>query len=189
MENARKLDDPVQNSVLDILPPATKILPMYRFRFFWILFKSLFSKPKPIRSIFELKFRVLPFLDTDFSRMFTHTYSAFMALGRWHYVFDSELRRVAIRNKWAPVTTSETMTYKKSIKAFSKVTLQTKLIAWNEHRFYLEQTFLVKGQIRAQCLLEGLIRAPQSILKPGDVFAAAGMNEASPEFPKHLKNG
>jgi len=160
---------------------------MYRLRFFWILLKSLFSKPKPIRSTFVLNFRVIPLLDTDFSRMFTHAYSAFMALGRWHYVFDSELRRVAIRNKWAPVTTSETMTYKRSIKAFSKVTLQTKLIAWNEHRFYLEQSFFVKGQLMASTLLEGLIRAPQGILKPGDVFAAAGMKEASPEFPEDLK--
>lgn len=160
---------------------------MYRIRFFWILFKSLFSKPKPIHSVFELNFRVIPLLDTDFSRLFTHAYSAFMALGRWHYVFDSQLRRVAIRNKWAPVTTSETITYQKSIKAFSKVTLQTKLIAWDEQRFYLQQTFWVKGQVKAQCLLEGLIRSPQAILKPGDVFKAAGMNEASPEFPEDLK--
>lgn len=160
---------------------------MYRLRFIWIILKSFFSKPKSIRSTFELKFRVIPFLDTDFSRMFTHAYSAFMALGRWHYVFDSELRRVAIRNKWAPVTTSETMTYRKSIKAFSKVTLQTQLIAWDEQRFYLQQTFLVKGEVKAQCLLEGLIRSPKAILKPVNVFSAAGMSEASPEFPEDLK--
>ncbi len=160
---------------------------MYRLRFIWIILKSFFSKPKSIRSTFELKFRVIPFLDTDFSRMFTHAYSAFMALGRWHYVFDSELRRVAIRNKWAPVTTSETMTYRKSIKAFSKVTLQTKLIAWDEQRFYLQQTFLIKGKVKAQCLLEGLIRSPQAILKPVDVFAASGLDESSPRFPEDLK--
>ncbi len=160
---------------------------MYRLRFIWIILKSFFSKPKKINEIFNLNFRVIPLIDTDFSRMFTHSYSAFMALGRWHYVFDSELKSVAIRNKWAPVTTSETMTYEKSIKAFSKVTLQTKLIAWDAQRFYLQQTFFVKGQVKAQCLLEGLIRSPQAILKPGDVFMAAGMNEASPEFPEDLK--
>lgn len=160
---------------------------MYRLRFIWIIFKSLFSKPKLIRSTFELKFRVIPFLDTDFSRLFTHSYSAFMALGRWHYVFDSELRGVAIRNKWAPVTTSETITYQKSIKAFSKVTLQTKLIAWDEQRFYLEQTFWVRGEMKARCILEGLIRSPKAILKPGNVFKEAGMSETSPEFPEDLK--
>lgn len=160
---------------------------MYRLRFIWIILKSFFQKPKKINEIFKLNFRVIPFIDTDFSRMFTHAYSAYMGLARWHYVFASELRHVAIKNKWAPVTTAETMSYKKSIKAFSKVTLQTKLLAWDENRFYLEHTFLVKGHEKASCLLEGLIRSPQAILKPSDVFTASGLQEKSPEFSEDLK--
>lgn len=160
---------------------------MYRLRFIWIILKSFFSKTQRINELFTLRFRVIPFIDTDFTRMFTHAYGAFMGLARWHYVFSSELRLVAIKNKWAPVTTAETMTYRKSVKAFSLVTLQTRLIAWDEERFYLEHRFVVKGKTTAHCLLEGLIRSPQAILKPGDVFKASGLQEQSPEFPEDLK--
>lgn len=160
---------------------------MYRLRFIWIILVSFFTKPKKITEDFDLTFRVIPFIDTDFSRMFTHSYSTYMGLARWHYVFASELRAVAIKNKWAPVTTSETITYRRSIKAFSKVILKTKLLTWDEERFYLEHSFLVNGKEMAHCTLEGLIRAPQGIQKPGDVFTASGLQEDAPQFSEKLK--
>lgn len=160
---------------------------MYRLRFIRIIMASLFSKPKKISDTFDLTFRVIPLLDTDFTRMFTHAYGAFMGLARWQYVFGSHLRDTALKNKWAPVTTSDTITYQRSIKAFSKITVRTRLITWTERRFYLEHLFLVGGKQAAHCYVEGLIRAPQGMMRPGDVFAASGLTEVAPEFPEGLK--
>lgn len=160
---------------------------MYRFRFIWIILQSLLTRPKKISDTFDLCFRVVPLIDTDFSRMFTHAYAALMGLARWQYVFGSELRNVALKNKWAPVTTSDTITYKRSVKAFSKVILRTRLICWDERRFYLEHSFIDNGREAVHCYVEGLIRAPGGMMRPGDVFAATGLTEESPPFPEDLK--
>ncbi len=160
---------------------------MYRLRFIKVMLSCFFSKPKKIYDVFELHFIAIPFLDTDVTRLFTQTYMSLMGLARWHFVFASNLGKIALKNKWAPVTTSDTVTYKRSITAFSKITLKTKLIAWDEQRFYLEHTFFSKGKLTAQCYVEGLIRAPHGIMRPGDVFDAAGMNETALPFPEDLK--
>ena len=137
--------------------------------------------------IFELSYRVIPLLDTDFARMFTHAYSAYMALGRWHYVFGSEFKRAALRKRWAPVTAAETIIYKQAIKAFENVLLTTRLLCWDEKRFYLEQIFRVNGEIRAIAYLEGLLRGPEGHLNPVEVFQILGVEQKSPPMPESIR--
>lgn len=161
---------------------------MYRLRFVITIVTALLSKQRKLLDVFELKFWSIPLVDTDLSRLFTQTYALYMGLGRWHFVFNSEFRTVAIKNGWAPVTTAETIVYKKSIKAFTRVKLRTKLLCWNENRFYLEQKFYVGEQIHAHALLEGLIRGPQGILKPNEVFRGLGHDQQSPDFPARIQS-
>lgn len=59
-----------------------------------------------------------------------------MGLARWHFLFSSEFKTVAFKNKWVPVTTAETIWYGRSIKAFEKVTLRTQMVCWDERRFF-----------------------------------------------------
>lgn len=136
---------------------------------------------------FEVSFVALPLIDTDFSRLFTHSYSSYMAICRWHFLFNSELRQAALKKRWVPVSTRETIDYKKSVKAFDRVQVRTKLICWDDRRFYLEQTFLVRGNIHARCFLEGLVRGPDGILEPLMVFQTVGLKQSSPPMPPHIK--
>lgn len=160
---------------------------MYRIRFIIMMIRLFLKKPIKITDTFDLHFWVIPFVDTDFTRLFTQTYAAWMGLARWFCVFGTELRGPAIKNKWAPVTTAETFTYKKSIKAFSRVILRTRLVGWDDERFYVEHLFIVNGETKGHCYLEGLIRSPQKIMKPGDVYKEAGMVQESIPYPKDLK--
>jgi hypothetical protein len=48
----------------------------------------------------------------NFNRMFTHSYALFMGLARWHLLFGSQFRNLAVRHKWAPVTTCEVINYR-----------------------------------------------------------------------------
>lgn len=159
---------------------------MYRLRFLKIIIKCLLSSTRDLLDDFKVSFIALPFIDTDFLRLFTHTYSSYMALCRWNFVFNSKLRNVAFKKAWAPVTTSEVITYYKSIKAFELVVVETKLLYWNSKRFYLVQNFLVKGQLRAQCYVEGLIRGPNGTLEPPDVFKNLGVTQNSPQAPSAI---
>lgn len=161
---------------------------MYRFRFIKIILTALLFRSRRLLDDFEINFWALPFVDTDFSRLFTQTYALYMGLGRWHFVFNSEFRSVAIKKRWIPVTTAETIVYKRSIKAFSCVTLRTKLLCWDEKRFYLEQSFWVKGEVYASAYLQGLIRSPSGHLKPTEVFPAIGLSVESPPAPVQIES-
>jgi acyl-CoA thioesterase FadM len=160
---------------------------MYRLRFLRTILLCFLGRSRPLLSDFDLYFFAIPLIDTDLSRLFTHAYSSYMGLARWHFVFGSEFRAVALKKFWSPVTTAETINYKRSIKAFSRVNVRTKLLWWNENRFYLEHTFYVKGQVRAHCYLEGLIRSPQGILKPNEVFGALGLRQEPPGISVDLQ--
>ena len=160
---------------------------MYRVRFFITLVKCFLTPTLKLDDTFNLSFIAIPFIDTDFSRLFTQTYSLYMGISRWHYVFHSQFRNFAIKRGWAPVTTAETIEYKKSIKAWDKVTVETKLLCWNSKRFYLSQKFLVRGNIHALCYVEGLIRGPEGILEPPRVFHAVGLATSSPSEPVEIQ--
>ena len=160
---------------------------MYRIRFFITILRSFLSKPQGLLEDFKLHFWAIPFIDTDISRLFTQTYAAYMGLCRWQFVFQSEFRKVALKKAWVPVTTSETIVYKRSIKAFSRVQVTTRLVCWDEKRFYLEQTFSVKGDLYSKTLLEGLIRGPKGHLNPPEVFKELGVQQSSPETPEYVK--
>ena len=159
---------------------------MYRLRFLRVILQSLLSKKKGLLDDFRLNFWAIPLIDTDFSRLFTQTYGLYMGLARWNLVFNSEFRSAAMKKGWVPVTAKETMAYKKSIKAFSKVTVITRLVHWNDKRFYLEHIFTVKDKICAVCYVEGLLRGPKGTLEPNEVFKILGVERESPAMPQDL---
>jgi acyl-CoA thioesterase FadM len=160
---------------------------MYRFRFIYVLIKSLLSKSRGLMDDFELNFIAIPFIDTDYSRLFTQTYALYMGLARWNFVFNSEFKMVALKKAWVPVTTAETMTYRKSVKAFNRVRLITRLLHWNDRRFYMEHVFYVNNEVYAHTFVEGLVRGPGGHLKPGEVFKTLGVTMQSPPLPDKLQ--
>lgn len=160
---------------------------MYRIRFLLIAISCLIKKPKSLLEKFDLKFRAWPLTDTDVTRLFTQTYSSYMGLGRWHFVFSSEFKTAAFKHRWVPVTTAESVVYKRPIRVFEKVQLQTQLICWNERRFFLRQTFLVNAEPRAFALVEGLLRGPHGHVNPIEAFKVLGASNASPEMPDDIK--
>lgn len=160
---------------------------MYRIRFILVLLKSLLSPTKGLLDDFELRFWVIPLIDTDYSRLFTQTYALYMGLARWNFLFTSEFKSAALKKAWVPVTTAETMQYKKSIKAFSRVKLVTRMVHWNDRRFYLEHIFYVNNEVYAHTYIEGLVRSPGGHLKPKDVFKTLGVTRESPPLPEKLQ--
>ena len=160
---------------------------MYRLRFLGVMIRSLFSRKRALSEAFVLHFWAIPLLDTDFTLLFTQTYGQYMGLARWNLLFNSEFRNFALKKGWVPVTTRETIAYKRPVKAFDRVKLTTTVIYWNERRFYMEQRFEVQGKTKALAYVEGLVRSPKGHLKPAEAFAAMGLQRASPLIPEHLR--
>ena len=146
----------------------------------------LLRPTRGLMHVYSKRFFALPLIDTDVSRLFTQTYALYMGLCRWHFMFSSPFRGAALKRGWVPITTAETITYKRAIKAFSFVTVQTKMLCWTEKRFYLEQVFLVGGELHARCVLEGMIRGPKGVLAPPEAFGELGYSEKSPPVPEEV---
>lgn len=161
---------------------------MYRIRFIYVMLKSFLSRSKNLSEDFKLHFFVIPLIDTDVSIMFTQTYSLYMGLARWNIVFNSEFRNAALKMGWMPVTASETITNRKPIKAFSRVTLVTKTVYWDDQRFYLEHTFFVNNIIHAQAYVAGLLRSTKGPIKPTEGFKKLGITRESPPMPDKLQH-
>lgn len=161
---------------------------MYRLRFIYVMLKSLLTPKKTFLADFKLHFIAIPFIDTDVSQLFTQTYSLYMGLARWNILFNSEFRTAALKWYWVPVTASETMTYKKPIKAFSLVTLVTRAVYWDDQRFYLEHLFYVNQTIHAKAYVAGLVRGPKGKVKPNEGFKLLGIEKASPPMPLEIKS-
>lgn len=159
----------------------------YRIRFIILMIRCFLSKPRGILDSYEINLRVVPLVDTDVSRLFTQTYACYLGLARWHYTFSSQFKNTALKNKWVPVTTRESITYKKSIRAFEKVTVKTNLICWDDRKFYLRQAFFVNGEERAYALVEGLLRSPKGHLNPQEVFKVLGVTHSSPPTPNDFQ--
>jgi acyl-CoA thioesterase FadM len=160
---------------------------VYRIRFIIVILQSLLSRKKDLLEDFELNFWALPFIDTDYSRLFTQTYALYMGLARWNFLFNSEFKTAALKKAWVPVTTAETIQYKKSIKAFNRVKLVTRMVHWNERRFYLEHIFYINNEVYAHTYIEGLVRSPSGHLKPQEAFEALGVSRQSPPLPEKLQ--
>ena len=159
---------------------------MYRLRFLFLIIRCLITSPVELLSKRKLRFLALPFIDTDVTRVFTHSYSIFMALARWDLMFGSEFRPLAIKNKWVPITTAETITYRRSIQAFERFEVVTEIVHWDEQRFYIEHRFMCKGKLCLRALVEGMIRGPDGVIGPQEMFTQTGDIGQLPEISEQL---
>jgi len=150
---------------------------MYRFRFVVVMFRCLASRPIRLTAERTLSFRAMPVFDIDVGRMFTHSYGRFTELGRWHLMFGSDFRALALKNRWTPVTTSEVIRYRRSVRSLQKIDVRTRVVHWDDRRFYISHVITCNGLVVATSLVDGVIRGPSGILRPSEAFSAAGIDE------------
>jgi acyl-CoA thioesterase FadM len=82
---------------------------------------------------------------------------------------------------WYPVVAASTMSYKRSLQLFEKVTLSTRLLGWDERVVYLEQVFSVGDSFRARGWVAGRFLAKDgSRVAPAAVVEALVDGEAPP---------
>ena len=83
------------------------------------------------------RFLITPF-DAEATRASSHTYMAFAALGRWCYSFHNIDLKALLRERWAPLTHSEVVHYRRAVSLFSIVDVTTTLVWWDDKMAYLE---------------------------------------------------
>lgn len=154
---------------------------MHKIRQFRLLLSYLIKKPtsNPLRPVVS-RFWIGP-LDVELTRTVSHAYLAFAGLGRWDWSFHNINWRGLIREKWAPLTHSEIVHYRRAAPLFSRVEVSTSLLWWDEKMAYLEHRMTCRGRLSATVYSRGTFFAGRERVSPARCFVGL---PASPQGAK-----
>ena len=160
-------------------------------RLLWLALTAGWRRPiKAESEVGQLHFRVLP-TDLDLSmHMNNGRYLTLMDLGRLDYLARTGLWRAVRRNGWTPIASAIVIRYRRELRPFDRVRLDTRLVCWAEASVVMEQVFVLlsgphKGQVAARAFFKGGIysRAERSFVDVGRLMAEIGVSAKSPAIP------
>lgn len=124
--------------------------------YFRLLAMYLGIRKRPQLDIWDTgvkEFRVLP-NDLDvIGHMNNGRYLTVMDLGRMDLMLRSGYWQQLTAKGWYPVVAGQTITYRKSLEPFAKYELHTRMLGFDEHGSYVEQTFRVGESVHAQAYI------------------------------------
>ena len=143
------------------------------FRMLWLLIASLFKPRLPtVKPINQLNMRVLP-NDLDINmHMNNGRYLTICDLTRVDMFIRSGLAKTMLKQKWMPIITEHTMTYKRALKPFQRYKVRMEVTGWDERSFDMLHSFLVGDRVVAEGTSKGVIYSKvDGIIPPEQVMA------------------
>ena len=110
-------------------------------------------------------------------------YLTMMDFGRFAYVMRTGLMGTLVRNRWSPILGAATVQFRRELRPFQRFDLVTRVVAWDQKWFYIEQRFEVGGEVHARAQVRGVIKHGRRTIPPGDMMRAAGHDGPSPALP------
>jgi len=111
--------------------------------------------PLDIHDVGRLSMRVLP-NDLDVQRHVNNgVYLSLMDLGRLDLLVRTGAWKRMREFGCYPVIASETITFRKSLQVWQRYTIETRIAGYDEKAVYIEQRFVVDGEIYAKAHLRG----------------------------------
>lgn len=121
-----------------------------------LLWRTILHFLRPVRAVsspYEIvtsRFRVLP-TDLDVNgHMNNGRYLSISDVGRFELLRAAALWRPMRRRGWYPVVASSTITFRKSLKPWQRFEVESRFLGVDERDVYLEQRFVVAGEIYAR---------------------------------------
>lgn len=143
---------------------------------FRTIFHRLRSKgrsPLGVHDVGTLRLRVLP-TDLDvLGHMNNGVYLSIMDLGRMDQLIRAGVWDSFRTHGYYPVVASETITFRRSLQPWQAYDVETRIAGYDEKAVYVEQRFVVEGEIYAQAF----IRA-RFLKKTGGVVSIPELSEA-----------
>lgn len=157
------------------------------FRLAMVLIESLFRKKLHPLSESVLHLRVLP-NDIDLNlHMNNGRYLAIMDLGRLDLLLRAGLLPMLFQHRWQPLVGAANIRFRQSLLPFVKYRLHTKIVAWDEKWFYIEQRFERKNRLIASAHVKALFRSPNGNVTPDEIFGLLKMNIDPPKIPERVR--
>jgi acyl-CoA thioesterase FadM len=134
-----------------------------------------------------LRLRVWP-QDIDFNLHLNNArYLSFMDYSRVHFAAAAGMLTPAIRQRWAPLVGSISITYRRSLGLFAPFTLTTRTLCWDEKWFYMEQVFQSKDGLAAIAWAKWLFRGREGNIPPQSAVDLVAPGFVSPGIPETLQ--
>jgi acyl-CoA thioesterase FadM len=134
----------------------------------------------------RLQMRVWP-NDIDLNlHMNNARYLSVMDYARTHLLARTRLLEHLIRARWTPLVGAVWMTYRRSLPAFARYTVTSRLLCWDEKWFYMEQTFMGREGLAAVGWVKAALRDPRGTLDPQRVLEAIEPGIESPPVPEAI---
>jgi len=159
------------------------------FRLIWLLLTTPFrSRLTPPGEASLLAFRVWPHdLDTSL-HMNNGRYWSLMDLGRTDLMLRTGLWRAVLRHGWVPVVNAGTIRFRRELRLFRPIRIETKILCWNESWLVMRHRVLSRGRdgaeiVAAHALVRAALydRAAKSYVPVARLLAEIGVISQSPE--------
>jgi acyl-CoA thioesterase FadM len=104
-------------------------------------------------------------------------------LGRIDWFVRSGVFQAARKHNASPVVGDAIAKFRRELKVFEKVDIETRLVGWRDRWGFLEHRFILRGRVVAVVGVRGAFRSPGGTLDSWDFLARMGQARESPPLP------
>lgn len=132
-------------------------------------------------------FRVLP-TDIDvLGHMNNGMYFSIMDLGRMDLMIRAGAWKRLNELGFYPVASNETISFRKSLQLWQRFTLETRVAGYDDRAVFVEQRFVVKGEIYARAVMRGrFLKKAGGTVSIQELADALGVDPTSVTLPEWL---
>jgi acyl-CoA thioesterase FadM len=125
-----------------------------------------------------------------FLHMNNGIYLTLLDLARFDLMKRARTWQKLKKQKIHPVVVQETITFRKSLTPWLKFQVETKILGWDEHSYFIGQRFVVKGEIYAEAVVKlRFLQSPKGTPTPVEVNEKfGGWPGAEPTLPKWVSD-
>ncbi len=158
-------------------------------RTFWLMLVSSRRRSRlSVLDVAHTPFRVRP-TDIDILRhMNNGVYLSMADLGRFDLLIRSGVWKTFNERGWYPVVANQTISYRKSLQLWTKYDLQSKVLGVDERGLYVQQRFVVGGEIHAEMVIRGrFLKKSGGTVTIDELIEATGVDVRALELPAWIQ--
>lgn len=158
--------------------------------FFRTTLHILFARRAPrlgVHDVARLRLRVLP-TDLDvLGHLNNGVYLSLMDLGRLALLVRAGIWPIFTRLGYYPVVAAETIAFRKSLQPWQRYVLETRIVGYDDRSVFVEQRFVVDGEIFAQSFVRGrFLKKSGGVVSMQELEQATGIDTAAHAAPEWL---
>lgn len=111
-------------------------------------------------------------------------YLALADIGRIHWLMLTGALGVARRQNAFPVVGDAVAKFRRDLKAFQTVEIQSRLIGWDRKWVFIEHRFVRDHRVIGVVAIRGLFKGPDGPIDPGALLTGLGRAAPSAELPE-----